>query len=68
MPGRVIDDRVRGRGRVAAGAALVTLEAMKMEHALVAPRDGVVEGLGAALGDQVAQGDELVRLVPEGPG
>ena len=41
------------------------MEAMKMEHALEAPRDGVVETVSAAVGDQVAEGDVLVALVAE---
>jgi 3-methylcrotonyl-CoA carboxylase alpha subunit len=38
------------------------MEAMKMEHTLVAPRDGVIEALLYAPGDQVAEGAELVKL------
>ena len=44
------------------GQALAVMEAMKMEHTIVAPRDGVVESLLYAVGDQVAEGDELLRL------
>ena len=35
---------------------------MKMEHSLAAPFDGVVEGLSAAVGDQVREGETLVRV------
>ncbi len=38
------------------------MEAMKMEHTIAAPRDGVVGELLFAPGDQVAEGDELLRL------
>ena len=62
MPGRVIDVGCAVGDAVRAGQALVTLEAMKMEHALLAPRDGTVAALAASVGAQVAQGDELVRL------
>jgi 3-methylcrotonyl-CoA carboxylase alpha subunit len=46
------------------GAPLVTLEAMKMEHALKAPFDGRVAELKVAAGDQVSEGALLVRLEP----
>jgi 3-methylcrotonyl-CoA carboxylase alpha subunit len=49
------------------GDVLVVLEAMKMEHALTAPRDGVVADLNAVAGRQVRAGDLLVRLVEEDP-
>jgi hypothetical protein len=41
------------------------LEAMKMEHALSAPSDGVVETVSAAPGAQVGDGDVLVTLAEE---
>jgi len=44
---------------VAKGQPVVVLEAMKMEHALVAPFDGVVETVGVAVGDQVTDGTVL---------
>ena len=64
MPGRVVELGCAVGDEVRAGQALVTLEAMKMEHALVAPRAGTVAALGAGADDRVAAGDELVRLVP----
>jgi biotin carboxyl carrier protein len=39
---------------------------MKMEHALAAPRDGTIAELAVSPGDQVADGDLLVSLEPEG--
>jgi len=47
---------------VTAGAAVITVEAMKMEHALTAPVDGVVELL-VAVGDQVKVGQPLARII-----
>jgi 3-methylcrotonyl-CoA carboxylase alpha subunit len=47
---------------VARGAALLVMEAMKMEHTIVAPADGVVAEVLYAVGDQVAEGAELVRF------
>ena len=62
MPGRIVDVSCAVGEAVEAGQALLTLEAMKMEHALVAPRDGTVERLNVEAGEQVAQGDELLSL------
>ena len=43
--------------RVGAGSALVVLEAMKMEHEVLAEIDGVVRSLAVAVGDAVEEGD-----------
>ncbi len=50
-------------GKVRAGAALVVLEAMKMEHEVVAEADGVVDRVEVAVGDAVNQGEVLVVLL-----
>jgi 3-methylcrotonyl-CoA carboxylase alpha subunit len=47
---------------VAQGAPLVVLEAMKMEHTIVAPAKGVVRAVNCAVGDRVAEGTDLVDL------
>ncbi|MCC2976519.1 biotin/lipoyl-binding protein [Sphingomonas sp. PL-96] len=66
MPGRVTAvDVVEGQG-VEKGQRLLTLEAMKMEHGLVAPFDGVVAELRASAGAQVREGTLLVRVEREG--
>ena len=44
------------------GQPLAVMEAMKMEHTITAPHDGVVQELLYAAGDQVAEGGELLRL------
>jgi 3-methylcrotonyl-CoA carboxylase alpha subunit len=62
MPGRVISVEVRQGDAVAKGQKLLTLEAMKMEHSLVAPFDGIVAELNAAEGGQVTEGTLLVRV------
>ena len=62
MPGRVIAVDVAAGDTVAKGQRLVTLEAMKMEHALVAPFDGTVAELTASEGGQVTEGTVLVRI------
>lgn len=65
MPGRIIAVAVTEGQAVSAGQPLVTLEAMKMEHVLTAPFDGVVTDLKAETGGQVAEGIALVRIVAE---
>jgi 3-methylcrotonyl-CoA carboxylase alpha subunit len=62
MPGRVISVDVRQGDSVAKGQKLLTLEAMKMEHSLTAPFEGVVAELGAVEGAQVSEGTLLVRV------
>ncbi|MGO9322100.1 MAG: carboxyl transferase domain-containing protein [Solirubrobacteraceae bacterium] len=53
---------------VGAGSALVVLEAMKMEHEVLAETDGVVRGVAVAVGDAVQEGQLLLTLAssPEG--
>jgi len=62
MPGKVIAFLARPGEAVKAGQPLAVMEAMKMEHTLTAPRDGAVAELLFAVGDQVAEGAELLRL------
>ena len=62
MPGRIISVSVAVGDKVAKGQKLVTLEAMKMEHGLVAPFDGVVAELNGAEGGQVSEGALLVQI------
>jgi 3-methylcrotonyl-CoA carboxylase alpha subunit len=62
MPGRVIAVFVEPGARITSGQALLVVEAMKMEHSLRAPRDGVVASVVCKVGDQVEEGRELVVL------
>ena len=55
----------RHRPPTARGAPLIVLEAMKMEHTLTAPRDGVVAEVLVKVGDQVADGMVLLALESE---
>jgi 3-methylcrotonyl-CoA carboxylase alpha subunit len=64
MPGKVTAVEVKRGEKVAKGQRLLTLEAMKMEHALIAPFDGVVAELSAREGAQVSEGAVLARVVP----
>ena len=68
MPGRVVALAVAAGQRVAKGAPVVTLEAMKMEHGLTAPFDAVVAEAPVAVGQQVSEGALLVRLEPVASG
>ncbi|MDE2081339.1 MAG: ATP-grasp domain-containing protein [Burkholderiales bacterium] len=65
MPGKLVALLVQVGEAVRRGQALAVMEAMKMEHTIVAPRDGVVEALPHAAGEQVAEGAELLRLAPQ---
>jgi 3-methylcrotonyl-CoA carboxylase alpha subunit len=58
----VIAVEVRQGDAVTKGQKLLTLEAMKMEHSLVAPFDGVVAELDVREGAQVTEGTMLVRV------
>ncbi|MFG1376490.1 acetyl/propionyl/methylcrotonyl-CoA carboxylase subunit alpha [Xanthobacter autotrophicus] len=62
MPGTIIRIAVEEGQEVAKGAALVVVEAMKMEHTVAAPRDGRVKTLKFAVGDLVDEGAELLVL------
>jgi 3-methylcrotonyl-CoA carboxylase alpha subunit len=62
MPGRVIAVDVAAGDNVTKGQKLLTLEAMKMEHGLTAPFDGVVAELNAGVGSQVQVDTLLVRI------
>jgi pyruvate/2-oxoglutarate dehydrogenase complex dihydrolipoamide acyltransferase (E2) component len=53
---------------VSAGEAVVVLEAMKMEHEVLAEVDGVVARIEVAVGDTVDEGQALAVLVAGGPG
>jgi acetyl/propionyl-CoA carboxylase alpha subunit len=64
MPGKVLQLRAKAGDALDAGQVVLVLEAMKMEHALAAPRAGVLQDVNVAAGAQVAQGDVLARLEP----
>ncbi len=62
MPGKVVSFAVKVGDKVSKGQALAVMDAMKMEHTIAAPTDGVVKELLYAPGDQVAEGAELLTL------
>jgi len=65
MPGKVTAVEVSRGEKVSKGQRLLTLEAMKMEHALTAPFDGTVAELPAKPGAQVTEGQLLVKVEGE---
>lgn len=62
MPGKVVSFAVKTGDKVSKGQALAVMEAMKMEHTIAAPADGVVQEVLYAPGDQVAEGAELLKI------
>ena len=66
MPGRVTRLLVEAGSTVRRGQPLMVIEAMKMEHTIIAPADGTVEKVRFAVGDMVEEGAELITLAAEG--
>ncbi|MEO7952720.1 MAG: biotin/lipoyl-containing protein, partial [Polaromonas sp.] len=62
MPGKILSFSVKAGDKVTKGQPLAVMEAMKMEHTIAAPADGVVEELLYAPGDQVSEGSELLKI------
>jgi 3-methylcrotonyl-CoA carboxylase alpha subunit len=67
MPGKIVAVLVNNHQPVTKGSPLVTMEAMKMEHTVVAVEDGVVDEVLFNVGDQVAEGTQLLRFTPSNP-
>jgi 3-methylcrotonyl-CoA carboxylase alpha subunit len=65
MPGKVIALMVQAGTRVRKGQALLVMEAMKMEHTITAPADGLVEKLPFNVGDLVGEGAALVGFAAD---
>ena len=64
MPGTVLAVKAASGERVRAGQALLIVEAMKMEHTVSAPADGVVTELTATAGQQVGLDETLAVISP----
>jgi 3-methylcrotonyl-CoA carboxylase alpha subunit len=62
MPGKVIAVKAAPGQAVRKGDELLVVEAMKMENAVRAPRDGTVRSVAARVGDMVGPGTVLVEL------
>jgi 3-methylcrotonyl-CoA carboxylase alpha subunit len=65
MPGRIVHLHVKKGDRVQRGDTLLVLEAMKMEHSILAPADGVITTADYGVGDLVEEGAELLALARE---
>jgi 3-methylcrotonyl-CoA carboxylase alpha subunit len=62
LPGVVVSVAVREGDSVTAGQTLLVIEAMKMEHAIKAPRAGTVKSLKHKAGDRVREGSTLAEI------
>ena len=65
MPGRVISIGVAEGDSVVKGQRLIALEAMKMEHSLQAPFDGVVAKIAVSVDDQIPEGTSMMIIEPQ---
>jgi 3-methylcrotonyl-CoA carboxylase alpha subunit len=66
MPGQVLQVNVKIGDAVKRGQPLMIVEAMKMEHTILAPIDGIVESIAFAAGNRVEEGDQLLKLTSHG--
>jgi 3-methylcrotonyl-CoA carboxylase alpha subunit len=66
MPGKIVAVHVASGDNVKKGAPLIAMEAMKVEYTIQAPTDGIIEEVLFAVGEQVAEGVELLRFVEPG--
>jgi 3-methylcrotonyl-CoA carboxylase alpha subunit len=66
MHGKLVAISVSEGEAVVKGQLLAIVEAMKMEHALTAPIDGIVSGIAAEPGQQIGEGARLMTVSPEG--
>ena len=62
MHGKLLAVLVSAGEAVSKGHRLAIIEAMKMEHALVAPRDGIVTEIAVAVGAQIAEGASIMAI------
>jgi 3-methylcrotonyl-CoA carboxylase alpha subunit len=62
LAGRIVSVLAQAGQKVRRGQALVVLEAMKMEHTLVAESEGVIERVACSAGDQVQEGQVIVAF------
>jgi len=62
MPGKVIEVFVKSGDAVKKGDLLMMLEAMKMEHKILSPKDGIVGKISFQAGERVGQDVELLEI------
>jgi acetyl-CoA/propionyl-CoA carboxylase biotin carboxyl carrier protein len=65
MPGTILAVHVSAGDAVSAGQPVLVVEAMKMEHTVTAPLDGIVSELTAKAGQQVRMDEPLAVIDPE---
>jgi propionyl-CoA carboxylase alpha chain len=68
MPGTVVRINVEAGQVVAAGATILSIEAMKMEHAVAAPHGGVVSEVNVSVGEAVQVGTVLAIVLDQDDG
>ncbi len=66
MPGTIIEVLVQAGQEVSEGDALIIMEAMKMEHRILAPGDGIVDAVHFQAGDKVESGELLLDFLASG--
>ncbi len=64
LPGTVVSVEVAVGDHIAAGATMMVIEAMKMEHSVVAPYAGRLSAIHYGRGDRVTEGTVLVEVIP----
>ena len=62
MNGKIVATFVEPGQRVKKGARIALMEAMKMEHSLTAPVDGIVKEVAAVAGTQAVEGTVVARI------
>ena len=65
MPGTILEVLVSQGDEVDSGQALLVMEAMKMEHRITAPKDGIIETIHFQVGERCEQGDALITMADE---
>jgi len=66
ITGKLLDKKVEDGDKVSKGDVIIILEAMKMEHRLISPRDGILSKLTSIeLGGQVKEGELMFELEDE---
>ena len=67
MHGKVLGILVEMGARVSRGQRVAIIEAMKMEHTLLAPFDGIVADIAVGQDAQIAEGAKIMRIEPAHP-
>ena len=62
MHGSIVAIHASEGAEVTQGEKLITMEAMKMEHVITAPSDGIIASINTAVGEMVEDGVELVVI------